>query len=162
VAVRVASFELVLPILEQAQRRQDLSLSALQKRFRVPPRCPSLPDPVIPQHLLATDDHRVPLAVLSGGGSGTAAAPEKAEYWNKTWGSTLLESLNKEIKRRAPQLRQSWRIVCDNFDIIFGHWTIQKGKIAFVNCRAGFAAHAIADLAAWIACFCSSLGILGL
>jgi len=59
VAVRVASFELVLPILEQAQRRQDLSLSALQKRFRVPPRCPSLPDPVIPQHLLATDDHRV-------------------------------------------------------------------------------------------------------
>jgi hypothetical protein len=45
VAVRVASFVLVLPFLEQAQRRQDLSLSALQQRFRVPPRCPSLPDP---------------------------------------------------------------------------------------------------------------------
>jgi hypothetical protein len=69
-AVRVASFELVLPFLEQAQRRQDLFLSALQQRFRVPPRCPSLPDPVITQHLLATDDHLVPLAALSGGGSG--------------------------------------------------------------------------------------------
>jgi hypothetical protein len=32
VAVRVASFELVLPFLEQAQRRQALSLSALQQR----------------------------------------------------------------------------------------------------------------------------------
>jgi hypothetical protein len=79
VAVRVASFELVLPFLEQAQRRQDLSLSALQQRFRVPPRCPSLPDPVIPQHLLATYDHLVPLAALSGGGSGTAAAPETTQ-----------------------------------------------------------------------------------
>jgi hypothetical protein len=76
VAVRVASFELVLPFLEHAQRRQDLSLSALQQRFRVPPRCPSLPDPFIPQHLLATYDHLVPLAALSGSGSGTAAAPE--------------------------------------------------------------------------------------
>jgi hypothetical protein len=79
VAVRVASFELVLPFLEQAQRRQDLSLSALQQRFRVPPRCPSLPDHVIPQHLLATYDHLVPLAALSGGGSGTAAAPETTQ-----------------------------------------------------------------------------------
>jgi len=79
VAVRVASFELVLLILEQAQRRQDLSLSALQQRFRVPPRCPSLPDPVIPQHLLATYDHLVPLAALSGRGSGTAAAPETTQ-----------------------------------------------------------------------------------
>ena len=79
VAVRVASFELVLPFLEQAQRRQYLSLSALQQRFRVPPRCPSLPDPVIPQHLLATYDHLVPLAALSGGGSGTAAAPETTQ-----------------------------------------------------------------------------------
>jgi hypothetical protein len=64
VAVRVASFELVLPFLEQAQCRQDLSLSALQQRFRVPPRCPSLPDPVIPQHRLATYDHLVPLKQL--------------------------------------------------------------------------------------------------
>jgi hypothetical protein len=79
VAVRVASFELVLAFLEQAQRRQDLSLSALQQRFRVPPRCPSLPDPVIPQHLLATYDHLVPLAALSGDGSGTAAAPETTQ-----------------------------------------------------------------------------------
>jgi hypothetical protein len=61
VAVRLASFELVLPFLEQAQRRQELSLSALQQRFRVRSRCPSLPDPVIPQHLLATYDHLVPL-----------------------------------------------------------------------------------------------------
>ena len=79
VAARVASFELVLPFLEQAQRHQTLSLSALQQRFRVPPRCPSLPDPVIPQHLLATDDHLVPLAALSGGGSGTAAAAETTQ-----------------------------------------------------------------------------------
>ncbi len=33
-AVRVASFELVHPYLEQAQHRQDLSLSTLQQRFR--------------------------------------------------------------------------------------------------------------------------------
>jgi hypothetical protein len=79
VAVRVASFELVLPFLEQAQRHQNLTLSALQQRFRVPPRCPSLPDPVIPQHLLATYDHLVPLAALSGGGSGPAAAPETTQ-----------------------------------------------------------------------------------
>jgi len=79
VAVRVASFELVLAFLEQAQRHQTLPLSALQQRFRVPPRCPSLPDPVIPQHLLATYDHLVPLAALSGGGSGTAAAAETTQ-----------------------------------------------------------------------------------
>jgi hypothetical protein len=79
VAVRVASFELVLSFLEQAQRRQDLSLSALQQRFRVPPRCPSLPDPVIPQHLLATYDHLLPLAALSGGGSGTAAVAQATQ-----------------------------------------------------------------------------------
>jgi hypothetical protein len=79
VAVRVASFELVLAFLEQAQRHQTLFLSALQQRFRVPPRCPSLHDPVIPQHLLATYDHLVPLAALSGGGSGTAAAAETTQ-----------------------------------------------------------------------------------
>ncbi|MGB7563762.1 MAG: IS21 family transposase [Prochlorococcaceae cyanobacterium] len=79
VAVRVASFALVLAFLEQVQRRQTLSLSALQQRFRVPPRCKSLPDPVIPQHLLATYDHLVPIAALSGGGSGTATAAQTAE-----------------------------------------------------------------------------------
>jgi hypothetical protein len=79
VAVRVASFELVLAFLEQAQRRQSLSLSALQQRFRVPPRCPSLPDPVIPQHLLATYDHLVPAAALRGGGSSPAAAAQTTE-----------------------------------------------------------------------------------
>jgi len=48
-AVRVASFGQMLPFMEQVQRRQDLSLSALQQRYRVPPRlCPSLPAPVIP------------------------------------------------------------------------------------------------------------------
>ena len=50
VAVRVASFELVLAFLEQARHRQTLSVSGLQQRFRVPPRCPGLPYPVIPQH----------------------------------------------------------------------------------------------------------------
>jgi len=46
VAVRVASFELVLAFLQQAQHRQTLSLSGLQQRFRVPPRRRFLPDPV--------------------------------------------------------------------------------------------------------------------
>jgi hypothetical protein len=79
VAVRVASSELVLAFLEQARCRQNLSLPALQQRFRVPPRCPSLLDPVIPQHLLATYDHLVPTAALSGGGSGTAAAAQTTQ-----------------------------------------------------------------------------------
>jgi hypothetical protein len=79
VAVRVASFELVLAFLEQAQHRQTLSLSGLQQRFRVPPRCPGLPDPVIPQHLLASYDHLVPTAALSGGGSGPAAAAQTTQ-----------------------------------------------------------------------------------
>ena len=48
VAARVASFELVLAFLQQAQQRQTLSLSLLQQRFRVPPRRIALPDPVIP------------------------------------------------------------------------------------------------------------------
>jgi hypothetical protein len=63
----VASFELVLPFLEQAQRRQDLSLSALQQRFRVPPRCPSLPDPVNPKaatRKLAHRRRRTPRAAI--------------------------------------------------------------------------------------------------
>jgi len=34
VAVRVASFELVLAFLQQAQQRQSLTLSLLQQRFR--------------------------------------------------------------------------------------------------------------------------------
>lgn len=79
VAVRVASFELVLTFLEQAQRRQSLSLSALQQRFRVPPRCPNLPDPVIPQHLLASYDDLVPTAALSGRGSGIATAAQTTQ-----------------------------------------------------------------------------------
>ncbi|MFU8884991.1 MAG: Mu transposase domain-containing protein [Cyanobacteriota bacterium] len=79
VAVRVASFELVLAFLEQAHSRQSLSLSALQQRFRVPPRCPSLPDPVIPQHRLAPYDHLVPGAALSGGGSSPAAAAQTTQ-----------------------------------------------------------------------------------
>ena len=79
VAVRVASFELVLAFLQQAQQRQSLSLSLLQQRFRVPPRRTALPDPVIPQHLLASYDHLLPGAPLTGGGSGPAAAAQTAE-----------------------------------------------------------------------------------
>ena len=79
VAVRVASFELVLAFLEQAQRRQTLSLSALQQRFRVPPRCQSVPDPVISQHQLASYDHLLSVAAPSGGGSSPAAATQTAE-----------------------------------------------------------------------------------
>jgi hypothetical protein len=79
VAVRVASFELVLAFLEQAQHRQALSLSGLQQRFRVPPRRNALPDPVIPQHLLASYDHLLPGAPLSSGGSGAAAAAQTAQ-----------------------------------------------------------------------------------
>jgi len=76
VAERVAPFELMLPFLEQAKRRQELTLSALQQRFRVPTRCLSLPDPGIPKHLVATHDHLIPTAALSGGRSGTSAAAE--------------------------------------------------------------------------------------
>jgi hypothetical protein len=79
VAVRVASFELVHAFLQQAQHRQTLSLSGLQQRFRVPPRRTALPDPVIPQHLLASYDHLLPSAPLTGGGSGAAAAAQTAE-----------------------------------------------------------------------------------
>jgi hypothetical protein len=81
VAVRVASFELVLAFLQQAQQRQtlSLSLSLLQQRFRVPPRRSALPDPVIPQHLLASCDHLLPGASLSGGGSGVAAAAQTTQ-----------------------------------------------------------------------------------
>ena len=79
VAVRVASFELVLAFLEQAQRRQTLSLSALQQRFRVPPRCQSVPDPVIPQHQLASYDHLLSVAAPSSGGSSPAVAAQAAE-----------------------------------------------------------------------------------
>jgi hypothetical protein len=79
VAVRVASFELVLAFLQQAHQRKALSLSLLQQRFRVPPRCPSLADPVIPQHLLASYDHLVPAAAHSGGGSSPAAAAQTTQ-----------------------------------------------------------------------------------
>ncbi|NBW63935.1 MAG: IS21 family transposase, partial [Synechococcaceae bacterium WB4_1_0192] len=79
VAVRVASFDLVLAFLQQAQQRQTLTLSLLQQRFRVPPRRTTLPDPVIPQHLLASYDHLLPGAPLTGGGSGPAAAAQAAE-----------------------------------------------------------------------------------
>jgi hypothetical protein len=79
VAVRVASFERVLAFLQQAQQRQTLSLSGLQQRFRVPPRRSALPDPVIPQHLLASYDHLLPGAPLSSCGSGAAAAAQTAQ-----------------------------------------------------------------------------------
>jgi len=79
VAVRVASFELVLAFLQQAQQRQSLSLSLLQQRFRVPPRRRAFPDPVISQHLLASYDHLLPGAPLSCGGSGPAAAAQTTE-----------------------------------------------------------------------------------
>ncbi|WP_228009034.1 hypothetical protein [Cyanobium sp. LEGE 06113] len=79
VAVRVASFALVLAFLQQAQQRQILSLSLLQQRFRVPPRPSALPDPVIPQHLLASYDHLLPGAPLSSCGSGAAAAAQTAQ-----------------------------------------------------------------------------------
>lgn len=79
VAVRVFSFELVLAFLQQAQQRQSLSLSLLQKRFRVPPRRNALPDPVIPHHLLASYDHLLPGAPLAGGGSSAAAAAQSAQ-----------------------------------------------------------------------------------
>jgi len=78
VAVRVASFELVLAFLQQAHQRQSLSLSLLQQRFRVPPRRSTLPDSVIPQHLLASYDHLLPGVPVSGGGSGAAAAAQTA------------------------------------------------------------------------------------
>jgi hypothetical protein len=79
VAVRVASFELVLAFLQQAQQRQTLSLSGLQQRFRVPPRLSAFSDPVISQHLLASYDHLLPGSPLSGGGSGLAAAAQATE-----------------------------------------------------------------------------------
>jgi hypothetical protein len=79
VAVRVASFELVLTFLQQAQNHKTLSLSALQQRFRVPPRRSAFSDPVISQHLLASYDHLLPGAPLSCGGSGPAAAAQAAE-----------------------------------------------------------------------------------
>jgi hypothetical protein len=79
VAVRVASFELVLAFLQQAQQRQSLSLSLLQQRFRVPPRRRAFSDPVISQHLLASYDHLLPGAPLSCGGSGPAAAAQTTE-----------------------------------------------------------------------------------
>ena len=59
-SVCVASFELVLAFLLQAQQRKTLSLAALQQRFRLPPRCSNHPDPVIPQHLLVSYDHLLP------------------------------------------------------------------------------------------------------
>jgi hypothetical protein len=55
VAVRVASFERVLAFLQQ--------------RFRVPPRRSTRPDPVIPQHLLASYDRLLPGAPLSSSSS---------------------------------------------------------------------------------------------
>lgn len=79
VAVRVASFELVLRFLQQAHQRKALSLSLLQQRFRLPPRRSALPDPVIPQHLLASYDHLLTGSSLSGGGSDLAVAAQTAE-----------------------------------------------------------------------------------
>ncbi|WP_303246142.1 hypothetical protein [Synechococcus sp. HK05] len=79
VAVRVASFELVLAFLQKAHQRKALSLSLLQQRFRVPPRRSALPDPVIPQHLLASYDHLLSGSPLAGGGSGLATPAQTAE-----------------------------------------------------------------------------------
>ena len=79
VAVRVASFELVLAFLQQAHQRNALSLSLLQQRFRVPPRRSALPDPVIPQHLLASYDHLLSGSPLPGSGSGLATPAQTAE-----------------------------------------------------------------------------------
>jgi hypothetical protein len=79
VAVRVASFELVLAFLQQSHQRKALSLSLLQQRFQLPPRRSALPDPVIPQHLLASYDHLLTGSPLSGGGSGLAAVAQTAE-----------------------------------------------------------------------------------
>ena len=72
-AVRLAAFELVLTFLKQARRRLSLSLSALRQRFRLSPRCKSLPDPVLGQHPVASSDQLVPAASLSGSGSSQAA-----------------------------------------------------------------------------------------
>jgi hypothetical protein len=79
VAVRVASFELVLAFLKQGQSRQKISLSALPQRILVPPRHRRLPDPVNPQHLLASYGHLLPTAAPSVGGRGAAAAAQTAE-----------------------------------------------------------------------------------
>jgi len=67
-----------LTFLQQAQQRQTMTLSLLQQRFRVPPLCSTLTDPVIPQHLLASYDHLLPGAALSGGGSGPTATDQTA------------------------------------------------------------------------------------
>lgn len=79
VAVRVASFELVLAFLQQAQQRQTLFLAGLQQRFRVPPRRSALPDPVIPQHMLASYDHLLPTSPFTGSGSSLTAAAQTAQ-----------------------------------------------------------------------------------
>jgi hypothetical protein len=79
VAVRVAPFELVLAFLEQAHNRQNLALSGLQQRFRIPPSRSALTDPVIPRHLLASYDNLLPGAPLSSCGSGAAAAAQTAQ-----------------------------------------------------------------------------------
>jgi len=104
VAVRMASFELVLAFLQQAQQRQTLTLSGLQQRFRVPPRRSARPDPVIPQHLLDSYDHLLPGAPLSSCRGGTAAAalaarllrssdPELNSHrgWRESFGQWLLD-----------------------------------------------------------------------
>jgi hypothetical protein len=73
VGCRLATYEAVLAFLQQAQQRQILSLSLLQQRFRVPPRRSALPDPVVPQHLLASYDHLLLVHSQSAGGGGDAA-----------------------------------------------------------------------------------------
>ena len=78
-ALYVAPFELVLAFLEQAHNRQNLALSGLQQRFRIPPSRSALTDPVIPRHLLASYDSLLPGAPLSSCRSGPAAAAQTAE-----------------------------------------------------------------------------------
>lgn len=79
VVVRVASLELVLAILKQAHQRKDVTLSLLKQRFRLPPRRSARPDPVNPEHLLASYDHLLIGSSVSGSGTGCAAAAQTAE-----------------------------------------------------------------------------------
>jgi len=70
VGCRLAGYEPVLAWLQKAHHRQELSLAALQQRFRLPPHRP-LPTQRIPQHTLQSYDD---LLVLRPQGPGGGAA----------------------------------------------------------------------------------------